>query len=123
MRKQQQGLGMIGMMIVVIVLGTLGITLVKLLPIYIDNWTLRSVVSQVVEDKSGTTTSPAQVRSALAKQFKTNRIDTIKLSEIEIKSQGGLIVLDVSYEKRVSIMFNVDAVVKFEELLYEIPRG
>ncbi|MBD2858579.1 DUF4845 domain-containing protein [Spongiibacter sp. KMU-158] len=122
MKHSQKGVGLVGILIIVAVMGTLGVSSVRLAPVYIDNWSLNNILKQVVEAQNNTETSPAQVRTAISKQFTTNRVETIKVSDITIQPDGNVILVDASYEKRVPLLFNIDAVVKFEEVRYEIQR-
>lgn len=122
MKQRQQGMGMVGLLVVVVVLGVLGISVVRIAPLYVDNWSLVNIIELVVDEKTGSQTSPAQVRTALSKQFTTNRIQAVKLSDIQIKSDGRTIHIDLSYERRVPLLYNIDAVVKFEDIHYEIAR-
>lgn len=120
--RSQKGMSMLGILVVLLVVGTLGTATVRLAPVYLDNWTLSRILEGVVKEQSGTATSPAQVRKIISRHFVTNRIEVLSVRDLKISNQDEGVVIDASYEKRVPLMFNVDAVVKFEDAKYVIAR-
>lgn len=122
MKRQQQGMGMLSFVMLAGIAVVVGTSAVRLTPLYIDYWSLSSVIKDVVEEQNGSETSPAQVRSALQRRFITNRIEAVSLRDITIKNNDKGILIDASYEKRVPLMMNIDAVVKFEEAQFQVLR-
>ena len=122
MRQQHRGMSMLSFVMLAGVAVVLGTMVVKLAPIYIDYWSLSKVIEDVVEENSSGDTSPAQVRQALQRRFTTNRIEAVSLRDITIKNNDKGILIDASYEKRVPLFINIDAVVKFEEAQFQILR-
>ena len=122
MKQHQRGMSMLSFVMLAGVAAVLGTMAVKLAPIYIDYWSLSNVIEDVVEESSGGDTSPAQVRQALQRRFTTNRIEAVSLRDITIKNNDKGILIDASYEKRVPLFINIDAVVKFEEAQFQILR-
>jgi hypothetical protein len=120
--RSQKGMSMLGILVVLLVVGTLGTATVRLAPVYLDNWSLTRVLDGIVKEQSGTATSPAQVRQIISRHFVTNRIEVLSVRDLKISNQDEGVVIDASYEKRVPLMFNVDAVVKFEDAKYVIAR-
>jgi hypothetical protein len=93
------------------------------MPIYVDYWTLTRVLNDVVEEERSDDPTPAGIRNALSNRFITNRIEAISLRDIKISSDKKGVVIDARYEKRTPIMFNIDAVVRFEEAVFVVPRS
>lgn len=123
MRNKQTGMGFLPLIMIVAALGTLGTAAVSLVPIYVDYWTLDGIIKDVVEESEPGKTSRAQVRKKLQSRFDTNRVESIKLKDIKILSTDQGIEIDAVHEKRTSLFFNIDAVVKFENAQYLIPRS
>lgn len=122
MRQHQTGMSMLSFVMLAGVAVVLGTMAVKLTPIYIDYWSLSNVIEDVVTESNGDETSPAQVRQALQRRFITNRIESVSLRDITIKNNDKGILIDASYEKRVPLFINIDAVVKFDEAQFQILR-
>ncbi len=123
MLRKQRGMGMLAALCLLAVIIVIATCAVRLLPIYVDYWTLGNIIEDVVEEHQGKEASPAQIRSALGRHFTTNRIESVSLRDIEISSASEGIVIDASHEKRTALFFNVDAVVKFEKFIFVVPRS
>lgn len=123
MRNKQKGMGFLPLIVILAALGTLSTAAVSLVPIYVDYWTLDGIIKDVVKDSEPGKTSPAQVRKKLRSRFDTNRVESIALQQIKIKSTDKGVEIDARHEKRTPLFFNLDAVVKFENAQYLIPRS
>ncbi len=113
---------MLGMFICVCVFAVFATCGVKMSPHYIDNWSLNSILTRIAEDPLNGTKSKAEIRKAIERQWITNRVEVIQPKDVKVTETEGLIIMDVSYEVRQPIMYNVDAVIKFENMHYEIPK-
>lgn len=122
LRSRQTGLGMIQWAAIISVVGLLGLCAFRLLPIYLDHMTIRQVVKNAADDPASGEMTASEIRKSMQGAFLTNRIDTIQLKDIKFTTDRSMIIMDASYEVRVPLIYNIDAVVKFENLVYEIPR-
>jgi hypothetical protein len=122
MKAKQAGMGMIPALLVlgtVIIFATVA---VKLMPIYVDYWTLTRILNDVANEERSSDPSPAGIRQDLSSRFITNRVEAISLRDIKISNDKDGVVIDARYEKRTPIMFNIDAVVRFDDAIYVVPR-
>jgi hypothetical protein len=120
--KNQQGIGLLSFVIIVGVAMVLGTMAIRLAPLYVDYWSLSRVISDVAEESKGAEVTPAQIRQKLSRRFITNRIESISLRDIKIKNNDNGVLIDATYEKRVPLFINIDAVVKFEDALFQVER-
>ncbi|CAA0087347.1 Uncharacterised protein [Zhongshania aliphaticivorans] len=123
MKTKQAGMGMIATLLVLTVVIVFATLAVKLAPIYVDYWTLTRIINDVIEEERGSEVTPAAIRRDLSNRFVTNRVESIALRDIKISSEKEGILIDARYEKRTPVMFNVDAVVHFDEAMFVIPRS
>lgn len=122
MKAKQAGIGMIPTVLIlgtVIIFATVG---VKLMPIYVDYWTLTRILEDVANEDRDSDPTPAGVRRDISGRFLTNRVEAISLRDIKISNDKKGVVIDARYEKRTPIIFNIDAVVRFDDALYVVPR-
>lgn len=122
-KTAQTGMGMLPTLVVVGVVIVFATIAVKLMPIYVDYWTLTRILNDVVEEERSDDPTPAGIRNALSNRFITNRIEAVSLRDIKISSDKKGVVIDARYEKRTPIMFNIDAVVRFDEAVFVVPRS
>jgi Domain of unknown function (DUF4845) len=116
---RQRGMSAIGLLFVLMIIGFLATCAIKLLPHYIDSWTLNSFISKSIEDSEYQGMSIREIRSKISKYMDVNRLESIKAKELKISKKKGVTLIDAGYEKRVPFMFNIDVVIKFDELIYE----
>lgn len=123
MKAKQAGMGMIPALLVlgtVVIFATIA---VKLMPIYVDYWTLSRILKDVATEERSSDPTPAGIRHDLSSRFITNRVEAISLRDIKISNDKEGVVIDARYEKRTPVMFNIDAVVRFDDAIYVVPRS
>jgi hypothetical protein len=115
-RKHQSGLTMITWIILIGMIGFIGIFAFKLIPIYMDYYTINNALMTVAK---GITPgeSPAQVKSSINNLFDVNSVNTVKDSDIGIKpdQDGKGLILILDYDARTNFMANVDLIVHFDK--------
>jgi hypothetical protein len=88
---------------------------IKLAPIYIENFTIRSVLTGL-ENHTGTFSGSEDVRSSIEKRFGMNNVTNVKASEVIIQPlPGNGYSLQLDYERRVPFIHNISIVVDFSE--------
>ena len=114
-RKYQSGLTTITWIILVAMIGFIGLFGFKLMPIYMDYYTVNSALTTVAKDITPGE-SPAQVKSSISNLFDVNSVNTVKVDDIGIKpgTDGKGYVLDLNYDARTNFVANVDLIVHFE---------
>lgn len=120
MRKYQTGLGMLGWLIM---LGLAAFALTcffKIGPLYLDYWQTKKALDVVMQNPQSAAWAKSELTNAIEKQFDVSRIETIAPKDIKLIDSRNGRVLDASYEKRVALISNIDVVVKFENLKYNL---
>ncbi len=115
-RKHQSGLTMITWIVLIGMIGFIGIFAFKLIPIYMDFYTVNSALMTVAKDaKPGE--APAQIKSSIDNIFDVNSVSTVKVDDIGIKPDpdGKGLSLILNYDARTNFIANVDLVVHFEK--------
>lgn len=120
-RKYQTGLGALGWLIV-LAIASFGLTcFFKLGPVYLDYWNTKNAVEVVVDSGKAGTQSKGELLQSLQSQLDVSMIKTITVKDVRITDARNTRELDASYEKRVPLLANIDVVVKFDKLKYQIP--
>ncbi|WP_372747793.1 DUF4845 domain-containing protein [Litorivivens sp.] len=123
LRSKQTGMGLIPLAVIISVAALLGLCTFRLAPIYLDHITIRQIVKNAAEDPDRRGMTASEIRKSMQGAFITNRVETIQLRDIKFTSERNVIIMDARYEVRVPLLYNIDAVVKFDNLLFEIPRS
>lgn len=114
MRKQDGAVSLGVVIIIGAVLGAVWLSL-RLIPHYIDFETMKSVM----EDLPGPQVHEMDkrtIRDSLEKRFKINNLRSFKVRDVvKIERTSKSTVIDVAYEVREPLMFNIDLVLSFED--------
>ncbi len=120
LRKQQQGLGLLGLLVI---LGAASFVLTcffRIGPVYLEYWQVKQSLDLVLKNRDAASKTPDALLAAIDKQFQVSAIDVINRKDIAISTDHGKRTLDANYEKRVALLGNIDVVVKFDQLVYDL---
>jgi len=116
MKRTQQGMTIWGWLMVLGLIGFFSILTMKLLPIYMENMSVKKAVKIAASEPGADKSKVNQIYNKMSKQLYIDNVNSVKESDLDIAlNEDGSKTLIVNYEVRVPIMFNVDAVVWFEE--------
>jgi Tfp pilus assembly major pilin PilA len=115
MKSKQTGITLIGFLIMLMVVGFFGFMAMKLVPAYTEYMGVTKAMNQMASDGGGKTVT--QVRNDLIKKLDFQYVgdDTITPQDITIKRTGNAAQLNVSYDKRIPFMYNIDFLLHFEK--------
>jgi len=115
MKSKQTGITLIGFLVVLMVVGFFGFMAMKLVPAYTEFMGVTKAMNQLASDGSAGTA--AQVRSSLMKKLDFQYVsdDTITPQDITLTRSGNETQLNVSYDKRIPFLYNIDFLVHFEK--------
>jgi hypothetical protein len=91
---------------------------IRMVPKYLEYLSIKDMVQRVALEHDPGTQSMAQIRRTLAKNFNTSQIYDLKVEEIDIYRKKGKTYIDANYEVRVPMVGRIDAVMKFDDLIY-----
>lgn len=119
--NRQGGLTLLGFLFALLVIGLCLTVAFRLGPLYLDNYTVAESF-QALGDDDVRTLSDQGIRQKLYKNFVVNNVDDIDLKAVKIERTAEKILISLNYERRVQLLGNVDAVVKFQNL-YDSSRN
>ncbi|MGV3593237.1 MAG: DUF4845 domain-containing protein [Gammaproteobacteria bacterium] len=100
-------------MILVALFGLVILAALKIAPAYVDDRAIAGTMESMAESNEFADMSIADIRSSLMRTLNTNRIQ-FDPSNVVLVKEGSREYVDVNYESRKSLFYNIDAVVKFE---------
>ena len=119
-RRRQSGMSMVGIFCILLMLGFFALCAIRISPPYFEYLSVKDIIERIVMDPDTKTASVSSIRRKLANIFNTNQIYELSYKDVEIIRRKGKSYIDANYEVRLPIAWRVDAVVKFDDLLYEI---
>lgn len=101
-------------MILVALFALVILAALKVAPAYIDDNTVTTTMNGMVERKELGEMSINEIRSSLMRTLNTNRILDFDASNVVLVREDGKEYIDVNYETRKPLFYNIEAVVVFK---------
>ncbi|GAB4117977.1 MAG: DUF4845 domain-containing protein [Gammaproteobacteria bacterium] len=112
--RQQRGLTFISFLIVLIVLMSVGYLGLKMVPHYINFYSVKSSMNSVAEESRVEAMSVGQMRSNLLQKLNVNFITNISPQDIKFSRTASGNLMTVDYRTCESIVANVEACMDFK---------
>lgn len=113
--RRQHGLTMISWMFVI----AIGIFFIligfKMIPVYMENYSLRHSMMGMQDDKRLRDEGPSGIKKSLQKRLRINGVYDLPMEAITVTKEDGHLRLDVKYEIRKPVAGNVAIVMSFAE--------
>jgi hypothetical protein len=113
--SRERGASILANLIVIMVAGVFFTVGFKLYTPYWDHLTIKSIVENASLDQDEIRKPLPEIRQDINKRLHINQVQLPDRDSLKLELDEGIIHFDLKYERRVSMFFNVDAVVKFEE--------
>ncbi|MEW8625772.1 MAG: DUF4845 domain-containing protein [Candidatus Thiodiazotropha sp.] len=113
--KKQRGLTFISWLVILIVAGFLVMVGIKITPVYIDHFAIKSALESVQKEPFAERKSKVELRNMILKRLDINSIRHVTKEHIKIKSSSGTRIINISYEVRRHIAYNAALVMTFDE--------
>src|SRR5690625_5196996 len=113
-RSKVQGLSIFTWLVILAIGGLLVMATIRLVPVYLEYSSVRTVINNVINDSNTAMLSEHQIRDTIAKRFQVNRVEHIAPKDVKIKKDGVRLRIGVDYEVREPLVANVGLVVTFK---------
>lgn len=113
MQTRQRGLTMFGFLFVAVLLVLAAILAMKLVPAYIEFYTLKEIIATMGHETDIRSKSNRDIRNDFSKRASTSYVTVIKPDELVITNEGGVPVISFEYEYRTKLVGNISLVVDF----------
>ncbi len=113
---KQQGMTLIGWLLMMALIGFFAILTLKLWPIYYENFGVKRAVGKLPTQPEISNKSDDEIWKIVERQFTIDQVSHPTRKDFKIERQeDGSRQASVKYEVRVPVMFNVDVVVYFDD--------
>ncbi|MFT7288617.1 MAG: hypothetical protein ACI87W_002739 [Halieaceae bacterium] len=114
----QKGMGILGLLIIAVMVGFFVMSAIRIAPGYFEYLSVRDIVIRVAGEYREGETTIADIRRSLAGYFNTNQVKGIDYREVDIVRDEGQTIINSSYEDRIPLLWRIDAVVKYDDLVF-----
>jgi len=115
-RNRQQGLSIIGFLILLAVVGFFAYAAMLLMPAYTEYFGVIKAMKGLTEDPTVANMPIEQIRRKLDFDMSVQYVGdkTVPPNAIKLNTQGGARILQVVYDKQIPFLYNVSLLVHFE---------
>ncbi|MEJ2405709.1 MAG: DUF4845 domain-containing protein [Candidatus Thiodiazotropha sp.] len=113
--KKQQGLTFISWLVILSVAGFLTLVGIKVAPVYIENYAVKSILESVKNEPFAARKSVRELKTMILKRLDINNIRTLTRDDISIKREKSKTIIRIAYEERRHIFYNASIVMVFDE--------
>lgn len=113
LKKQQHGLTMFGFLFVAVVLVVVAMLAMKLLPAYIEFFSVKKVLATMGQESDLRSKSNAEIRDDFTRRASVAYVTVVKPEDLSVDRSSGTPVISVAYEFRTKLVGNVNLVVDF----------
>jgi len=113
--RRQQGMTLIGMLIVAAIAGVFLLAGIRLVPIYLEYLKVETTLREVKKDLDGSNAGPGQIRTAIERRFDIEAVTAITARDIKIERSANGYLVNADYEGRAPFLGNVYLVMDFDK--------
>jgi hypothetical protein len=113
-RYKQRGLTLTGMLIGSIILVLVAVVGMKVVPVYVDNATIKKNLVAVAGDSNLQNANAAQIRLAFTKRAQVDGIKVVSAKDVKIVKDKEKLILSVAYTVEVPLVSNISLKFDFD---------
>ena len=114
MRARQRGITLMGLIIGSAVLVLLALLFMRLLPPYIEYFTIKKTVVAISNEVKGRGVQASEVRRAFQNRSVIDDITSVKATDLEVTREGNDYLIVAVYRKEVPLFANIGVYIDFE---------
>ncbi len=112
--KSQKGASFFGIVILLVMVGMFLLSALKVAPSYMDKNVIVNTMEGIISNNDFQSMSISEVRSSLQRTLTTNNIRDFDTANVVLTREGDDRFVDINYESRVPLFYNIDIRVTFE---------
>ena len=114
--RSQQGLSILGWLMVLAVVAFFASTAFKMLPHYMDYMSMEKIITSVETDKASDVRTVGEFYNHVSKGMQVNNIRDLNMRDaLQVKVENNEFLVHLKYEKREPLIENLDLVVNFDK--------
>jgi len=121
--QHQRGMTLISWVFTLVLVGFVVYVGLKVVPIYINAYEVRSVLTTLKGEPGIAQATPEEIRSHLGKMLNVNYIDHPSARQARISGGPGDRTVDIDYQARTQIAPNVELVFSFDPSVHLVGGG
>jgi len=118
--NQQRGMTGIGWLLSISILVMVLMIAIKLIPAYIDQFNVSSVLSSLKSEPGIGNMTGGEVTATILKRLDINMVKDVTPEDIYISQEGNSRIIEIEYQVQRNVLGNVDVLIRFNNRI-EVP--
>lgn len=115
MKRNQKGITLLSFLLILALVGFFGFLFMRLFPVYTEYFSAVNDIKAVTQAADADKLELPMIKDGLYRRFQISYVERINLDKhIKLRTEKDGKVLDLKYEVREPLMYNLDFVAKFE---------
>lgn len=115
MKHNQKGITLLSVLLILALVGFFGFLFMRLFPVYTEYFSAVNDIKAVTQAADADKLELPMIKDGLYRRFQISYVERINLDKhIKLRTEKDGKVLDLKYEVREPLMYNLDFVAKFE---------
>ena len=116
---QQRGMTVIGMLLLLIVIGFVALIAMKVIPMYIELYTIKSTIESIRKEPQLAQMSMQDIQNAIQRRFDIGYVERITARDLKIKDDpsGRGRVLELVYDDERELFYGLFVLLKVNETI------
>lgn len=115
MKHNQKGITLLSFLLILALVGFFGFLFMRLFPVYTEYFSAVNDIKAVTQAADADKLELPMIKDGLYRRFQISYVERINLDKhIKLRTEKDGKVLDLKYEVREPLMYNLDFVAKFE---------
>ena len=115
--SRQRGISSAGVLLIAVLLGLFFTVGLKVGLLYVDHNLITGLCQDLIDNGEANGMTVTEVRDRISSTLRINNVTDFDLNSIRMRKENGEAIITVAYEKRVSLIANLDIVATFDESL------
>ncbi|MCW8890328.1 MAG: DUF4845 domain-containing protein [Sedimenticola sp.] len=115
LHSKQKGMTLTGWMTVVALVIFFALLGMRIVPIYLENLTVKDVVEALEEEPLITKRSTREVKLMIMKRLDINGVYDLKDEHVSVKKSPGVMTIDINYTVQKKLVGNMELLITFAE--------
>jgi hypothetical protein len=116
MRNTERGITFIGLVILVVFIGTFVYAGIRLTPVYLEYFEVVKAFDGIKAEASGAV-SPQSIRVQLQKRFDVDDVKSLDARDVEITRDGGVWTIHASWTAETPFVANISFLLHFDKVV------
>lgn len=115
--SKQHGMTVIGLLLVLIVIGFIALVAMKVVPMYIQYFTIKSTIESIRKEPQIAQMSAQDIQNGIEKRFDIGYVNNVAARDLKIRNDRSGRVLDLVYQDERELFYGLFVVLKVNETI------